>query len=114
MKRSPLQQLKQASFESKAGLVEAVKKLAEGDMSLERLHQGKGLDCVSNRKLLRLHAILTQVKANFGGRRQLVEAICKAEQRTSDENYQASLRHLPLPRLLDQHRTLQRRQRVAA
>ena len=58
MKKAPLERVKQ-QFKDKAGLVEAVKGLAKGDLWLDRANEDGGLGLVSNAKLLRLHEILT-------------------------------------------------------
>jgi len=101
-------------FGTKAKLVEAVKKLISDELLEDRLSEDKGLERVSNKKLLRLHAIGTQVQAEFGGRAGLVDAILAAEKRTKDAGYRTRLERYPTPRLLDIARAARRRQKSAA
>ncbi|HOU91459.1 MAG TPA: hypothetical protein PLU22_10475, partial [Polyangiaceae bacterium] len=67
MKKTPLAEVKER-FETKEKLVEAVEHLATDELWIDRYNEIKGLMSVSNQKLLRLHAILTEVKASFGTR----------------------------------------------
>jgi hypothetical protein len=113
MKKPPVAQVK-AQFESKEKLVAAVKKLATDDLWLDRVSEVKGLEKVSNAKLLRLHAILTAVKADFGSRAKLIDAILALEKRTKDSGYRTRLEGYPAPRLLDLHRAASRRAKRAA
>ncbi len=102
-----------ASFESKDKLVEAVQKLATKDLWLDRVSEVKGLARVSNAKLLRLHALLTQVKKEFGSRDKLIGAILALEKRTKDAGYKTRLEGYPLPRLVDLHAAASRRAKRA-
>lgn len=101
-------------FGSKAKLVEAVKKLISDDLLEDRLNEDKGLERVSNKKLLRLHAIGTKVQSEFGGRGGLIDAILAAEKRTKDEGYKTHLERYPTPRLLDIVVAARRRAKRAA
>lgn len=67
MQKSPVQTVKER-FKDKQGLVKAVKALATSELWIDRVNGDKGLDRVSNRKLLHLHEILSQVKQDFGTR----------------------------------------------
>lgn len=102
MKKPPIR-LMQDSFESKEKLVEAVQKLATGDLWIDRVSSAKGLARVANSKLIRLHTILTDAKKRFGSREKLITAILELEKRTKDDGYRGRLEHYPLPRLLDVH-----------
>ena len=114
MAKTPLAQVKD-TFGSKEKLVEAVQKLATAELWLDRVSEDKGLARVSNAKLLRLHAALTDTKARFGTRDQLIAAICELEKRTADAGYKLRLAKYPLPRLLDLHGVAKKRaDRVAA
>lgn len=106
MKASPLTQVK-ARFESKEKLIEAVRDLATDDLFLDKVNEDKGLDRVSNKKLLHLHAVLTDVKERFGTRDALISAICTLEDR-KDEGYKERLGRWPTPRLWDWHRSVER------
>jgi hypothetical protein len=85
-KKSPLALVKE-KFGDKQQLVAAVQSLAEGDLWLGRTARDRGkdrgLENVSNAKLLRLHGIFTAVKAEFGSREKLIGAILTKESRTA-------------------------------
>lgn len=112
MKSSPLAQVKER-FNDKAGLVAAVKELAEGDLWIDRVDEDKGLDSVSNKKLLHLHDVLSKVKSEFGSRGALIGAILEAEKRTKDEGYKTRLERLSTPRLVDQLQAARKRAKAA-
>ncbi len=99
--KSPLATVKE-KFGDKAKLVAAVKALATEELWLGRTSKDRGhdrgLEHVSNAKLLRLHAVLTEVKAKFGSREKLVEAILAAENRSKDAGLPQAARGLPGPR----------------
>ncbi len=100
MKKTPLQIVKER-FTDKEGLVKAVRELATDDLWLDRTNEDEGLERVSNQKLLRLHAILSQVKQEFGSRGALIDAILKAENREKDAGYRTRFERWPTPRLWD-------------
>ncbi len=108
MKASPLAQVK-ARFESKDKLIEAVRQLATDELWIDRVDEDKGLERVSNKKLLHLHEVLTHVKEQFGSRAKLIDAICDIEKRTKDEGYKSRLERFPTPRLLDYYRAAVKR-----
>lgn len=113
MNKSPLKQV-QERFESKDQLVARVKDLAAVDLWLDRLNDVKGLDRVSNAKLLRLHDALERAKNEFGTRAKLVDAILKLDNRAADAGYRQRLERYPLPRLLDLHAASGRRAKRAS
>lgn len=113
MNKSPLSIVKER-FQDKEGLIKAVKELATEELWIDRVDSDKGLDCVSNKKLLRLHATLTAVKNEFGGRERLIGAILEQEKRTKDEGYKARLARFSTPRLWDQYKAGKRRAAKAA
>jgi hypothetical protein len=108
MKKTPLSQVKER-FGSKEKLVEAVEELATDELWIDRYNEDRGLQSVSNAKLLRLHDQLTDVKQRFGTRDALIEEILKLEKRTKDEGLKTRLARYPIPRLLDLHRAASRR-----
>lgn len=112
MSKAPLAIVKE-KFGSKEKLVEAVKALATDELWLARTNEDRGgsktLANVSNTKLLKLHASLTEAKEKFGSRAKLVDAVLEAEGRSKDAGYKARLEAYPVPRLLDQHRSAKKR-----
>ena len=113
MSKSPFGSVKER-FESKEKLVAAVQKLATKELWLDRVNGTKGLEKVSNAKLLRLHDVLTRAKEGFGSRDKLIAAIVELAKRNKDKGYATRLEEYPLPRLLDLHGTLARASKRAA
>ena len=115
--KSPLSIVKE-KFGDKAKLVEAVKALATEELWLGRTNadRGKerGLEHVSNAKLLRLHAVLSEVKEKFGTRAKLIDGIVELENRTKDEGYKARLGAYPVPRLYDLYKSASKRKNAGA
>lgn len=101
----PLGKVK-GQFEDKAKLVSAVQALATPALWLDRVSSDKGLAKVSNAKLLRLHAVLSRAKQEFGSRDKLIGAVLSLGKRSGDEGYKSRLAGYPLPRLLDLHDSL--------
>jgi hypothetical protein len=85
---------------TKKELVEKLK-AATGDLWIDRLSSDKGLEGVSNKKLLRLQAIFAKASARFSSRAQIVDAIVAAEGRAKDGDYKKHFGEWPLPRLMD-------------
>lgn len=113
MKSSPLAQVKER-WNDKAGLIAAVKELAQGDLWIDRVDGDKGLDCVSNKKLIHLHDVLSRAKSEFGSRDKIVDAICEAEKRTKDDGYKARLGRFSTPRLMDELAAARKRAKARA
>ncbi len=107
MTASPLAQVKDR-FGSKDDLVKAVRDLAGDDLWLDKVNEDKGLERVSNAKLLHLHEVLTAVKDEFGTRAKLIDAICDVEKR-KDPGYRERLERYPVPRLWDHYRASKKR-----
>jgi hypothetical protein len=103
----------QDRFKTKGDLVAAVRALATDKLWIDRVNETKGLERVSNAKLLRLHLALTDTKERFGSRDKLVSAILTAEKRTKDAGYKSRLDAYPLPRLLDLHAVATRKEKQA-
>jgi hypothetical protein len=108
MSKSPAFTVKE-KFGDKAKLVAAMASFTQGDLWVARLNEKKGLARVSNAKLLRLFSVLSEVKAKFGSRAKLIEAICELEKRTKDDGYKKRLGGYPVPRLYDLYRAVGRR-----
>jgi hypothetical protein len=105
-------------FGDKAKLVEAVKALTADETWLPRMSsdQGgnRGLDNVSNSKLLKLHDTLSAVKEKFGTRAKMVDAILTLENRTKDTGLKARIEAYPVPRLYDLYKSAEKRAKAAA
>ncbi|MFO0553395.1 MAG: hypothetical protein U0271_33735 [Polyangiaceae bacterium] len=116
-KNSPLA-LTKTKFGSKAKLVEAVKAFTTEDLWVGRTNADrggdKGLARVSNAKLLRLHAIFTEVKEKFGTREKLISTVLELEGRAKDEGYKKRLAEYPVPRLYDHYKSAAKRAKRAA
>jgi hypothetical protein len=104
-------------FENKAKLVEAVKALMTDDLWLPRLSGdrggSRGIEHVSNAKLLRLHETLSALKKDFGSRSKLIAKLLEVEKRSGDEGYKKRLESYPAPRLLDAYKSAERRAKKA-
>jgi hypothetical protein len=115
--KSPLAIVKD-KFGDKAKLVEAVKALATEDLWLGRTSADRGgdrgLEHVSNAKLLRLHAVLTEVKEKFGTRAKLIDEILAVEKREKDAGLKKRLEAFPVPRLYDLFKSTKKRAGAAA
>ncbi|MEM9195821.1 MAG: hypothetical protein AAGF12_42035, partial [Myxococcota bacterium] len=108
MKKSPLQEVKDR-FGGKAELISAVEALQGSDLWVDRVNDDKGLERVSNAKLLHLHDVLEAVKKEFGTRSDLISAIVKLENREKDTDYATHFDGWPTPRLYDYYRAAKKR-----
>ncbi|MDD9940584.1 MAG: hypothetical protein OXU20_05935 [Myxococcales bacterium] len=113
MQKSPLALVKER-FGDKAGLVKAIEGLTKDELFLDRVNTDKGLDSVSNRKLLHLHDVLSQVKEQFGTREKLIEATAGQLKRDKDPDYRKSLEAYPTPRLYQIYRAAQKQSKKRA
>lgn len=115
--KSPLALVKER-FGDKAKLVDAVKAFVNEDLWLGRtsIDRGKtkGLENVSNAKLLRLHATFSEVKEKFGTRAKLIDAIVDAQKRGKDAGYRKRLEAYPVPRLFDLYKSSAKRAKAAS
>jgi len=107
--KSPLATITE-KFGDKSKLVAELEKLTKDDeLWVSRTNKDKGLAHVSNAKLLKLHQTFADVKAKFGTRAKLIDAICEAEKRTKDAGYKARLGGFPVPRLWDMYKSAAKR-----
>jgi len=114
MAKSPLQQVKDR-FGSKEALVKELSALVEkSDLFIKHFNETKGLDRVSNLKLLRLRRIAAEVQEKFETRAKLVDALLELEGRAKDADYRKRFDKYTLGRLLDVYRVAERRARRAA
>jgi hypothetical protein len=114
MATSPLAALKD-KFGEKSKLVTELEKFTKDeDLWVSRLNSSKGLEHVSNAKLLRLHATFSAVKEKFGSRAKLIDAIAEIEKRTKDDGYKSRLGAYPVPRLWDMYQSASKRSAAKA
>ncbi|MBT8454386.1 MAG: hypothetical protein KJO40_20655 [Deltaproteobacteria bacterium] len=111
MSKSPLSIVKERFGDdpkkAKAKLVAAVKKAAGKDLWLDRLNEEKGLDHVSNKKLLHLEQVLEAVSKQVGSRDKLIGEIAKLQGRSKDDDYKARLGEESTPALWDRFQAVQ-------
>ena len=114
--KSPITIMKER-FGEKSKLVEAVKAFTGEDLWLGRTSsdrgRSKGLEHISNAKLLRLHDTFSAVKEKFGTRAKLIDAILESDKRTKDEGFKKRLEAYPVPRLYDAYRASVKRNKAA-
>ncbi len=108
MQATPRQQVTE-TYTDKQTLVKAIESLTKDDLWIDRV-SAKGLERISNKKLMRLHARLMELKENFSSRAKLVDAVAELQGHAKDADYKARLQEYPAPRLLDMHRALTKRQ----
>lgn len=111
--QSPLAQVKGLAG-SKKDLVEKVLALATDKFWVNRTASDKSIARLSNVKLVRLHTVLTEASKRFGSRAEIITALAQAEGHGKDGDYKKSLEKHPLPRLLDQLASAERRAKRAA
>ena len=109
---TPMARVKE-KFGDKSKLVESIETLTKDDLWVARTNKDKGLAHVSNAKLLRLHALFTEVKAKFGTREKLIDALIEVEKRTKDAGYRQRLTAWPVPRLYDAYKSATKRNAAA-
>ena len=111
MSKSPLSIVKERFGDdpkkAKEKLVAAVKKVAGKDLWLDRLNEEKGLQHVSNSKLLHLEQVFEAVGKAVGSRDKLIGEIAKLQGRAKDEDYKASLAEESTPSLWDRYQSVQ-------
>lgn len=110
-RKSPLAIVKE-KFGDKKKLVEAVQAFMTDELWVKRTSQDRGKDRgiehVSNAKLLRLHATFAEVQEKFGSRSKLIDALLEIEKRTKDAGYKKRVEAYPVPRLYDAYKSAKR------
>ena len=111
MSKSPLSIVKERFGDdpkkAKKKLVAAVKKVAGKDVWLDRLNEEKGLNHVSNKKLLHLEQVFEAVSKKVGSRDKLIGQIAKLQGRAKDDDYKARLGEESTPALWDRFQAVQ-------
>jgi hypothetical protein len=110
--KAPLAIVKER-FGDKTKLLEAIKQFMSDELWVPRTNSDRGgdrgLEHVSNAKLLRLHATFTTVKEKFGTRGKLIDAILDLEKRSKDAGLRKRLEGYPVPRLYDMYKSSSKR-----
>jgi len=106
--RTPFSQVKER-FGSKEDLIKEIEKLkGKGDILVEKFSD-KGIERVSNAKLLRIHRMLTEVSGQFPNRAALVDAYLELKHRGKDQPYREKLMTYTLGRLVDMYHAARRK-----
>ena len=101
VKETPLARVKRLHG-SKEKLVDAVVDLLAKESSDESPGELKvRLMAVSNKKLLRLHDSLVEIKDEYGSKEELVRALSEAQGKARDADYVNKLQTQSIYRLLD-------------
>ncbi len=115
--KSPVAVVKER-FGEKSKLVEAVQSFVNDDLWVKRTSTdrggSRGLQHVSNAKLLKLHTTFSAVKDKFGTRAKLIDAILELEKRSKDAGFRTRLEAYPVPRLWDMYKSADKRHSRAA
>lgn len=121
MQASPLQQIierfgdkdetnkAEARKEAKEALVKAVRTLIKKGDLLEEEFSEKGIERVSNRKLLKLLDLAEHVQDEFGSRAALIDKLLELESKVKDSGYREHLEKLSLPTLYSRHEAARKR-----
>ena len=113
-KKSPAVEVRER-FGSKDELVKEVKKLFDKtDLFSDKVNADKGIGRVSNKKLLKLHRMATQVQEKFGTRKQMIEAYVKLTNKAKQANVEQKLSNLTLGRLMDLYGRAEKQGKKAA
>jgi len=106
--RTPLVEVKER-FGANDALIKEIEKLtAKKDILAEKFAE-KGIEHVSNAKLLRLHGLVTEVSKQFSSRAALVDAYLELKHRSKDEPYRQKLMTYTLGRVYDLYHVAQRK-----
>jgi|GEM_PF-1761134 hypothetical protein len=92
-------------FGSKENLVKELKKIFDGtDIFIDKINKEKGLERVSNAKLLRLYEMAQEVKEKFGSRKALIEKYLEIAGVKNKDQLKEKLSGFTIGRLLDIYR----------
>jgi hypothetical protein len=106
-KLSPLQMVKE-QFETKENLVnKVVELLAKGKDEKDELKEK--LLVSTNKKLIRLFNVGTEIKNDFGSKEKLIEKILSLKDKIKDTPYKEKISKFSLPRLLDMAKSIQKK-----
>ena len=114
MQKSPLQQVKDR-FGTKEALIKELKGLVDKtDLFIQKFSEQKGLERISNLKLLRLHRLAKEVQEKFGTRQKLIDALVELDGHVKDADYRKHFEKHTIGRLYDVYRATERRVKGAA
>jgi hypothetical protein len=108
MPKSPLASVNER-FKNKEALIDAVKALATDELWVDRVNADKGLPRISNRKLIHLHDVLSQVKKDHGSRSKLIDSLIETQKRGKDAGYRTRLEGRSTPELLAMYQLAQKK-----
>lgn len=94
---------------AKEGLVKAVRDLVKKGDLLEDEFSDKGIERVSNKKLLKLVDLAEQVREDFGSRASLVDKLLEEENRAKDAGYRERVEGYSLKTLYDRYKAAKKR-----
>ena len=97
--------------EAKQALIKAVQDLVKKGELLDDGFSDKGIERVSNRKLLKLLEIAEKVQAELGSRAALVDKALELDGRAKDAGFRERLEKLRLPALYGHYKGALRRAR---
>ena len=110
MTKSPLSIVKERFGDdpkkAKEKLVAAVKKAGK-DLWVDRVNEEKGLEHVSNKKLLHLEQVFEAVSEKVGSRDKLIGEIAELTGRGKDDDFKARLGEQTTPALWDRLQAVQ-------
>ncbi len=110
MQKTPLQEVNER-FGSKQDLIKQLQTMFDkGKLFEDRLNPDKGLDHVSNAKLLKLHKVATEVTDRFTTRDNLIGDLLKMMKREKDEGLKERFENWGLPRLLEYYESVAKKQ----
>ena len=113
-KKSPAVEVRER-FGSKDELIKEVRKLFDKtDLFSDKLNVDKGIERVSNKKLMKLHRMATWVQEKFGSRKQMIEAYIQLTNKKKQANVEEKLSNLTLGRLMDLYSRAEKQSRKTA
>jgi hypothetical protein len=95
---------------AKEALIKELRALMKKGDLLEEDFSEKGLERVSNRKLLKLLDLTKTVQEEFGTRAGLVDRLIDVEKRTKDAGYREHVERYGLPTLYSRYQAAKKRQ----
>lgn len=98
---------------TKQELISKVTALATDALWVNRFRGTRGFKRLSNARLIRLHAVLTEAARRFSSRAEIIDALAAAQGHAKDADFKKSLESHTLPRLMDALTSAENRVRKA-